>query len=455
MDSIDPKILLVGEEGISLRDYSGLLERSGFQVRMRPPGVGIFDDLFSFEPRLILVELSKPGIDWRRIFREARERPQFIPIIFLASLEAAGEAAEVVKEGAADFLIQPVGAQALLFRIRKALERQQLEAELKSLQRELRFRRNEDYIVGGSAGIQFLLGEIIKIAGADLNVMITGETGTGKELVARAIHYNGKRAGRPFIAVNCSAIPDPLLENQMFGHVKGSYTGADAAAKGLYEEADGGTLFFDEIGDLPFPLQAKLLKVLESGEFRKIGGIETVRVDVRTLAATHKDLSVEVKEGRFREDLFYRLNAFPIHIPPLRRRKEDIPLLVNHFCRLHQDKLDKKLEGFSTSAIQKLMFYDWPGNVRELENRVRQAMINAAGPLVYREDIQLEENGESHSFKSFKEAKQEFEKNYVMNVLRITNGNVTEAAKLAQKERKDFYDLMRKHRLHAQKFRSP
>jgi two-component system response regulator GlrR len=298
------------------------------------------------------------------------------------------------------------------------------------------------------------LGQIVKVAATNFNVLITGETGTGKELVARAIHYNSRRAGHPFLAINCSAIPEPLLENQFFGHVKGSYSGADSAAKGFFEEAHGGTLFLDEVADLPMALQVKLLNVIETGELRKVGGVETIRVSVRILAATHKKLDAEIQEGRFREDIYYRLSAFPIHVPSLRDRREDIPILVSHFFRLYQSELNKKLEGFSASAVQKMMFYSWPGNVRELENKVRQAMISAVGPLVYREDIQLDERKEALPFKSFKEAKQEFERNYVMNVLRITHGNVAEAARLSKKDRKDFYDVLRKYKLRPQDFRN-
>lgn len=455
MDPVSPKILLVGKDSVPLEHYAGVLGEAGFRARVWEGGAGILDHLLAFKPHLVLSEIAQSGMDWHGLLNEIRESQLFIPVIFLVSPEALNEAVEAIKDGAADFLIRPFDPQTLLFRVRKALENRELHQELQSLQRELRFRRNQDYIVGASPKIQFLLGQIIKVATTDLGVLITGETGTGKELVARAIHYNSKRAGYPFITINCSAIPEQLIENELFGHVKGSYTGADATVTGLYEEAHGGTLVLDEVGDLPLPLQAKLLRVLESGEFRKIGGTQTIRADVRIIAATHKNLNTEIEEGRFREDLYYRLNTFPIHVPPLRERKEDIPLLTDRFFKLYQKDLNKKLEGFSASALQKLMFYHWPGNVREMENRIRQAMINANGPLVYREDIMFEEGKGTPAFKSFKEAKTEFEKNYVMNVLRITHGNVAEAARLAQKDRKDFYDVMRKFRIRSQDFRTP
>ena len=453
MESIEPKILLLGTDTPLLKECASQLERSGFSVDLLAPWNRDLDYLVSAKPHLILAELTKNGLDWRSLLGEVREAQTFTPVIFLTSLDAQSEAAEAIKEGAADFLFRPFGFKTLHFRITKALETRQFQNEYRNLQREIRFRRNLDYIVGASPRIRSLLEEIAKVAHTDLSVLITGETGTGKELVARTIHYNSRRAGHPFIVVNCSEISETLLENQFFGHVKGAYTGADSTTKGLLEEADGGTLFLDEIGDLSLLLQIKLVRVLESGEVRKVGGVETFHVNIRVLAATHKDLNVEISEGRFREDLFYRLNVFPIRVPPLRERTEDIPLLVNHIFRLHRDGLNKKLKGFSVSAIQKLMFYHWPGNVRELENHVRQAIINAAGPMVYRENVLFEDETRSVRFKSFKEAKQEFEKNYIANVLRITQGNVAEAARLAKKDRKDFYNVMRKHLIRSKAYR--
>ncbi len=300
-----------------------------------------------------------------------------------------------------------------------------------------------------------MLGQIQKVSLTDAKVLITGETGTGKELIAKAIHYNSPRHEKPFLKVNCSATPEQLMENQFFGHVKGGYTGADKTVMGLFEEANGGTLLLDEIGDLPFNLQGKLLKVLESGEFQKVGGSQTVCVNVRIIAATNKDLQTEIQGGSFREDLFHRLNSFPIHVPPLRERKEDIILLSNHFLNLYRKELNHPIQGFSSSAIQKLMFYSWPGNVRELENRVRQAMINATNSTIHRENITLGQSVTQNGLKSYKEARHEFERNYIRNVLVITNGNVTEAARLAKKERKDFYDVMRKYAVNPKDYKNP
>lgn len=379
MDRVASRVLLVGRDTATLQGYKNPLEESGFSLRIRDIGAGILGELSSFKPHSLIAEILEPGINWRKLLREIRERQPNIPVIFIVSPPMVKETEAATRNEVADFLIKPIGMQTLVFRLRKALEGQNLQEDLRNLQAELRFRRNRDYIVGASSEIQSLLNQIIKAAGSDPNVLITGETGTGKELVARAIHYNSARSGHPFISVNCSAIPESLQENQLFGHEKGGYTGADTTTEGLYEQADGGTLFLDEIGDIPLSLQPKLLKILDSGEFQKIGGTRTLRVNVRTLAATHKDLTTEIEEKRFRDDIYYRLNVFPIHVPPLRDRRDDIPSLVNHFFRLYEPELKETLKGFSTSAIQKLMFHDWPGNVRELENRVRQAMIHATG----------------------------------------------------------------------------
>ena len=445
---------MVEQDSEWLKICREILSHAGFEIRLLKKNTEISSTLHTFNPHLIISEIRIGRSDWRILLSEIRACQLFIPTLLLVSMEAIDEVIEAMREGTEDFLLKPVDPKALLFRVKKVLETKNLRNELYNYQSELHFPRDQDYIVGTSQKIQALLGQILKVAITDAKVLITGETGTGKELIAKAVHYNSHRANKPFVKVNCSASPKQLMENQFFGHVKGSYTGADKTVKGLYEEADGGTIFLDEIADLPLALQGKLLKVLEYGEFQKVGGNDTVRVDVRNLAATNKDLRAEIKEGRFREDLFHRLNSFPIYAPPLRERKEDIPLLVHHFLRLYRKELNESLQGFTTSSIQKMLFYTWPGNIRELENRVRQAMINAEGTVVRPKDVLLDQRIKDSQFKSYKEARQEFESNYIRNVLQLTHGNVTEAARLAKKERKDFYDVMRKHCINPKEYKS-
>ncbi len=307
--------------------------------------------------------------------------------------------------------------------------------------------------MGACSKIEELLTQISIVAQNDVPVIIYGESGTGKELVARAIHYTGKRSDRPFVVENCGAIPETLIENELFGHVKGAYTDARTDQKGLFEEAHGGTLFLDEIGELPVTLQVKFLRVLQDGEFKRIGSTRPIRVDVRVIAATNKDLIQAIAEKTFREDLFYRLNVIPVTTPPLRERKEDIPLLINQFLTDFNKELGKAVEGFSPAAIQKMMTYQWPGNVRELKNKVKQAMVLTRNNVITAEDLFFHVPVSSNKFQSFKEAKREFEKEYISQVLRICQGNISQAARLAKKDRKDFYDVMKKYGIQPEAFR--
>jgi len=298
--------------------------------------------------------------------------------------------------------------------------------------------------------------ELVAVAGrTELPVLILGESGTGKELIARAVHYTGARATRPFITVNCGAIPETLMEDELFGHTRGAYTGAHGDKKGVFEEAEGGTLFLDEIGELYPSCQVKLLRVLQEGEVRRLGETRTRKVDVRVIAATNKELRKEMEARRFREDLFHRISVLPIELPPLRERREDVPLLVAHYVALFNRELGRDVKRFTPRALERLKAHDWPGNVRELENRVKQAMVMVKGDTVDLEALSLFTGpGGEGEFLPFRKAKAEFEKTYVIQALKITEGRVAAAARLAGKDRKDFYDLMKKHLIDPDEYRN-
>lgn len=401
----------------------------------------------------ILSELAETSFTARQVVEVSRGAYPDVPVVFMGPSSILDSAVEAVREGAFDFIPLPSNPKILQIHLERVLGARRLRTEISNLQRELRFRRNADYIVGASPGIQAILGQILRIADSEISVLITGESGTGKDLVARAIHYNSHRADGPFVTVNCATLSESLFENEVFGHVRGSYTGADTSTIGLFGAANGGTLFLDEIAEVSPANQAKLLRVLESGEYRQIGSTEKRESKVRIISATKRNLEEAIGKNAFRQDLYFRLNVLPIAVPPLRDRKEDIPQLVQHFMNLFEDELSKTIDGISPSALQKLMFHSWPGNVRELSNKIRQAIINAGDRRIFREDIELVDSPTKQSFKSFRDAKREFEENYITNVLRITHGNVAEAARLAKKDRKDFYEQMAKFGIKADEYR--
>jgi two-component system response regulator GlrR len=315
-------------------------------------------------------------------------------------------------------------------------------------------RRRSDLIIGTGPEMGRVLELIAVAARTDIPVLILGESGTGKELVARAVHYTGPRAARPFLTVNCGAIPETLMEDELFGHARGAYTGAHADKKGVFEEAERGTLFLDEIGELYPSCQVKLLRVLQEEEVRRIGENHSRSVDVRIIAATNRDLKKDMEAKRFREDLFHRISVLPVALPPLRERKDDIPILVDHFVRQFNHELSRDIRGFTPRALERLKAHPWPGNVRELENRVKQAMVMVKGDVIDTESLTLFSGQQgSGEFPPFKKAKAEFERNYVIQALRVTAGKVSAAARLAGKDRKDFYEIMKKHAIDPNDYR--
>ncbi|MBI1892941.1 MAG: sigma-54-dependent Fis family transcriptional regulator, partial [Candidatus Rokubacteria bacterium] len=354
----------------------------GFRVVPAEDGQAALDLLRRGDVDLLLADLRMPGLDGLELLRAAKLLSPQVEVIVLSGHGTVEEAVQAMKEGAYDFLTKPIERAQLTRTVRQALERRALVLENRSLQRRLDELAGAGEIIGESPAIRQLLALVKQVAPASATVLIDGESGTGKELVARALHEGSPRRERPFIRVNCAALPETLLESELFGYERGAFTGAVARKEGRFELADGGTLLLDEVGDLSAATQAKLLRALQDGEFERLGGTKSLKADVRIVAATNQDLASLVKQHRFREDLYYRLNVITIRIPPLRERVEDIPLLAQHFLRLYAAKNHRTLDGFTEAALARLRAYPWPGNVRELEHAVERAVILVRGTLI-------------------------------------------------------------------------
>jgi two-component system response regulator GlrR len=405
---------------------------------------------------LSIVDLKLGRGDGISLMEEIHSLSPEMPIIILTAHGTIESAVEAMRKGAYSYLTKPFEPRDLFFQIEKALENRRLTSEVQRLQELLKEKYDFAHIVAKSDKMQSVLEMVSRIAKIDSTVYIRGESGTGKELIARAIHLASDRKNKRFVAINCAALPEPLLESQLFGHEKGAFTGAVRSTRGLFTQAHEGTIFLDEIGDMPLSIQAKLLRVLQERQFYPLGSEKQVEVDVRVIVATQKDLSEQVKQGLFREDLFYRIHVIPIHLPSLRERKEDIPPLVEHFLKKFSQQMKKEVKGLSPGILQRLMLHEWPGNVRELENTVEYAVAMTRQDLIA-EDFLLQANSaeKSDSPKPFKEAKESFEREYLCNLLELCQGNVSQAAKMAGKYRADFYDLLKKHNLQTADFKKP
>ncbi|NOZ56775.1 MAG: sigma-54-dependent Fis family transcriptional regulator [Calditrichaeota bacterium] len=326
---------------------------------------------------LVLLDIQMPGIDGIETLKRIREEDPHIQVVMMSAHGTIERAVQSMKLGAYDFLTKPFSSERLMVTVKNALMAGSLKKEVEELRTELRSRYRFENIIGQSGAMQEVLRAIERVVDSNVTVLITGESGTGKELVARAIHYNSRRRNKPFVAVNCSALPESLLESELFGHEKGAFTGATQRRIGKFEQANGGTIFLDEIGLMTPATQAKILRVLQEREFERVGGNELVRVNVRIISATNRDLEEAMKKGEFREDLYYRISVFPIKLPPLRERKEDIPLLAGHFLKKYSEQEGKKVDSINPEALELMMAYNWPGNVRELENAIERAVVLA------------------------------------------------------------------------------
>ena len=430
------KILIVEDEHSMNEVLRILLESEGFEVTSAFDGAEGIDYLKKEIYDLVITDLRMPEVDGFQVLKTAKELFPDTVVIMITAYGTNERVIEAMKAGAYDFIHKPFQVDEIRIIINKALEKRRLKKELELLKEEIKEKSRLENIIGKSEKMQALLSSIPKIAQSGANVLITGESGSGKELVARALHNLSPRAQKNFVAINCATFPEGLLESELFGYMKGAFTGAVQNKEGLLEIADGGTLFLDEIGEMPIALQAKLLRVLETGAFRRLGGLKDITVDVRVVAATNRNLQKAIEDGLFREDLYYRLNVIPIQIPPLRERKEDIPLLIDYFL----EKSGSSNIKFSPEAKKLMLNYEWRGNVRELQNVIERVVLLSEREFILPEDLPLEIRSSVPCGERLPELTQfgvdldsvleEIEKSYLRKALEMTNGVKTEAAKL-------------------------
>ncbi len=429
------------------------LTASDYEVATVKDGAAALDAIRNAVFDLAVVDLKLPDTDGITLMGEIHQINPEVPVIILTAHSSVKSAVDAIRMGAFNYLEKPFDPDILIMHIERALDNSRLHHEVKRLEGILEERYTFSNIIANSPRMKSVLSLVARVAATDSTVYVHGESGTGKEVVAKALHFASSRKDRVFTAINCAAIPEALLESELFGYEKGAFTGAIRSSRGLFAQTDGGTLLLDEIGDMPLSLQAKLLRVLQDQQFYPLGSEKPCEVDVRLIVATNKDLEEEVKNGSFREDLYYRIHVIPVYVPPLRERKEDIIPLAEHFLKKASEKMNKDIKGFMPMALQKLMLYDWPGNVRELENAVEYAVVTSRMDLITEECILPRKEKASLSPKSYREAKEDFEREYVSWVLEMAKGNVSKAASLAGKYRADFYTLLKKYDLKPETFK--
>jgi DNA-binding NtrC family response regulator len=429
-----PRLLLIDDDKTALDGLVKILAHDGYPVSGVLSGYEALNLLSRKTFDIIVTDMKLPGMGGLSLIHELRKKEEPIAIVVITAYSSVKTAVEAIKCGADDYLTKPINIEELALVLEKLWERQQLIVQNRLLKEKLKDKYKFSELVGSSPQMHRIFKMIEDVAPSTASTLILGETGTGKELVANAIHYQSDRACMPFVALHCAALSEGVLESELFGHEKGAFTGAVQLRKGRFELADGGTLFLDEVGELSLKVQVKLLRILEKGEFERVGGEKTIKVDVRLIAATNRDLEREVSEGRFREDLFYRLNVITIHLPPLRERREDIPLLSNFFVIKYAKKYKKELKGFTPEAMEALCAYHWPGNVRELENVIERSIVLCKKSVVAVDHLpkNIVPNKEDISTikiplgTSLKEA----EKEIIQKTLFMTSGSKKEAAKI-------------------------
>ncbi|MCP5419358.1 MAG: sigma 54-interacting transcriptional regulator [Gammaproteobacteria bacterium] len=447
MSSPRADILLVDDDPDLLRLLSLRLTASNFEVKTAESAEAALAFLATTQPRLIITDLRMAGMDGLALFQAVQQQFPHIPVMILTAHGTIPEAVKATQAGVFGFLSKPFDSKELLEQTRQALA---LSGFKTVAQTDDEWRRD---IVTRSTRMAITLSEAWRVAQSGANVLIHGESGTGKELLAKAVHRASSRNDQPFLALNCSAIPADLLESELFGYSKGAFTGAANAYPGLFQAAVGGTLFLDEIGDMPLALQAKLLRAVQERQIRPLGSTQSISVDVRIIAATHRDLEAMMEQGDFREDLFYRLSVVALTLPPLRDRREDIPLLANHFLTLLGEREQRSFTGFAPEALECLISAPWPGNVRQLSNVVEYCVALSTTALIPLNLVKKALRDKTGDLPALAEARQQFERDYLVQVLRLAGGNVSRAARLAQRNRTEFYKLLNRHQLNPSQFK--
>ncbi len=445
------KVLVVDDEPSLLQLLDLRLRSLGLEIKKAESAEEAVALLPSYRPQLVITDLRMGEMDGMALFSHIQQQYPALPVIILTAHGTIKEAVAATHQGVFGFLTKPFVKEELIELVTKAFALNTRVDHGKGIEGSAAWRAN---IITRSTMMENLLDEVERVAQTNVSVYIQGESGTGKELIAQAIHKAGSRSDKEFVAVNCSAIPEDLLESELFGHQKGSFSGASAARKGLFEIADGGTLFLDEIGDMSAAFQVKLLRALQEGEIRPVGANKTIAVDVRVISASHQDLQEMTANNLFRLDLYYRLNVVTLMLPRLAERLEDIPLLASYFITHNDIQVESLAKGFSNEAMELLISYDWPGNVRQLKNVIEHICTFATTPLV---PVNLVEKALREKQKlslSFNDAKKNFEREYLVKLLQLANGSVTQAAKLAKRNRTEFYRLLDRHNLKAAQFKN-
>jgi two-component system response regulator GlrR len=444
-------ILVVDDDAPLLRLISLRLREEGYGVVAAESGERALGLIAMKLPNVVLTDLQMSGMDGLALFEAIHRDYPSLPVIILTAHGTIPDAVAATTRGVFGFLTKPFEARTLLGEVERALRVSGPATATLAASPDRAWREE---IVTRSPAMEEVLQQAKMVSTTDASVFIHGESGTGKELLARAIHRASRRSEREFVAVNCGAIPEPLLESELFGYVKGAFTGAVRDHKGLFQAAHGGTLFLDEIGDMPLALQVKLLRVLQERQVRPVGAVASVPIDVRVVSASHRNLQDEMKAGRFREDLYYRLNVVSLSLPPLAQRREDIPLLASHFLQQLAERYGKDVASLAPDAIELMLSASWPGNVRQLFNVVEQTVALSVTPLVPASLVQRALQQAAANLSSLDEAKRRFERDYLVQLLKMTRGNVSQAARLAKRNRSDFYSLLARHEIDPGQFKS-